>query len=115
MSTDASTIPLRERALAPVRARRIVRVRSQERSGARASPWPGRIALITIACACALIVVIAADRPSILVATSHSNFFPRWMAGPLGGLIPGLTRNMTELKYMFSGALVVVIKFPTWA
>jgi alpha-1,6-mannosyltransferase len=107
MSTDASTIPLRERALAPVRARRLVRVRSQERSAARASPWPGRIALVTIACACALIVVMAADRPSILVATSHSNFFPRWMAGPLGGLVPGLTRDTTELKYLFSGALVV--------
>ena len=107
MSTDASSIPLRERALAPVRARRIVRVRSGERSSVRASPWPGRIALVTIACACALIVVIAADRPSILVATSHSNFFPRWMAGPLGGLVPGLTRNTTALKYLFSGALVV--------
>src|SRR5579859_2974172 len=107
MSTDASTIPLRERALAPVRARRIVRVRSGERSSVRAGPWPGRVALVTIACACALIVVMAADRPSLLVATSHSNFFPRWMAGPLGGLVPGLTRNSTELKYLFSGSLVV--------
>jgi hypothetical protein len=107
MSTDASTIPLRERALAPMRARRIVRVRSGERSSVRASPWPGRIALVTIACACALIVVMAANRPSLLVATSHSNFFPRWMAGPLGGLVPSLTRNSTELKYLFSGSLVV--------
>ena len=29
------------------------------------------------------------------------------MAGPLGGLVPGLTRDSTELKYLFSGALVV--------
>jgi hypothetical protein len=107
MSTDASTLPLRQRVLAPARARRIVRVRSRERSGARSNPWPGRVALVTIACACALIVVIAADRPSILVATSHSNFLPHWMAGPLGGLVPGLTRDSTELKYLFSGALVV--------
>jgi hypothetical protein len=107
MSTDASTLPLRQRVLAPARARRIVRVRSRERSGARANPWPGRVALVTIACACALIVVMAADRPSILVATSHSNFLPHWMAGPLGGLVPGLTRDSTELKYLFSGALVV--------
>jgi hypothetical protein len=107
MSTDASTLPLRERTLAPVRSRRIVGVHSSERSGARASPWPGRLALVTIACACALIVVMAADRPSLLVATSHSNFFPRWMAGPLGGLLPGLTRDATALKYLFSGALVI--------
>ena len=107
MSTDASTLPLRQRVLAPVRVRRIVGVRSRERSGARSNPWPGRVALVTIACACALIVVMAADRPSLLVATSHSNFFPRWMAGPLGGLVPGLTRDSTELKYLFSGALVV--------
>ena len=107
MSTDASTLPLRQRVLAPARARRIVRERSREHSGARANPWPGRVALVTIACACALIVVMAADRPSLLVATSHANFFPHWMAGPLGGLLPGLTRNATELKYIFSGALVV--------
>jgi hypothetical protein len=107
MSTDASTLPLREPALASPRSRWIVRARSLEQSGTRASPWPGRIALITIACCCALVVLMAADRPSLLVATSHSNFFPHWMAGPLGGLLPGLTRDTTELKYLFSGALVI--------
>jgi hypothetical protein len=107
MSSDASTLPLRERALAPARARRIVQVLSQEGSRVRASPWPGRVALVLIACCCAVIVVIAADRPSLLVATSHSNFFPHWMAGPLGGLVPGLTRDATELKYLFSGAIVI--------
>ena len=30
------------------------------------------------------------------------------MAGPLGGLWPGLTRNSTTLKYLFSGALVAM-------
>ena len=45
---------------------------------------------------------MAANRPSILSATSHANYFPHWMAGPLGGLLPGLTRNTTTLKYLFS-------------
>ena len=30
------------------------------------------------------------------------------MAGPLGGLLPGLTRNATTLKYLFTGAIVVM-------
>ena len=30
------------------------------------------------------------------------------MAGPLGGLLPGLTRNSTTLKYVFSGAIVLM-------
>ena len=36
------------------------------------------------------VVVLAANRPSILSPTTHSNFYPHWMAGPLGGLLPGL-------------------------
>ena len=59
--------------------------------------------------ACALfVVVMAANRPSILSATTHANFFPRWMAGPLGGLWPGLTRSSVTLKYLFSGAIVLM-------
>jgi hypothetical protein len=30
------------------------------------------------------------------------------MAGPLGGLLPGLTRSPTALKYLFTGAIVVM-------
>ena len=30
------------------------------------------------------------------------------MAGPLGGLWPGLTRSPTALKYLFTGAIVVM-------
>jgi hypothetical protein len=30
------------------------------------------------------------------------------MAGPLGGLLPGLTRNSSTLKYLFSGAVVLM-------
>jgi hypothetical protein len=55
-----------------------------------------------------LYVVIAADRPSLFAAPSHTGFFPAWMAGPLGGLWPGLTRNGTTLRWMFAGGLVVM-------
>jgi len=68
----------------------------------------GASALAAIVFCAALVVVLAADRPSLFSATTHTGFFPHWMAGPLGGLIPGLTRSPTKLKYMFTGALVVM-------
>ncbi|HEY5046376.1 MAG TPA: hypothetical protein VII53_11035 [Solirubrobacteraceae bacterium] len=68
----------------------------------------GACALLAIVLCSALVVVLAADRPSLLSATTHAGFFPHWMAGPLGGLLPGLTRNSTTLKYLFTAALVVM-------
>ncbi len=53
-------------------------------------------------------LVAAADRPSLLSATTHGGYFPHWMAGPLGGLWPGLTRNGTALKWLFSGSIAVM-------
>ncbi len=59
--------------------------------------------------ACSLLfVVVAANRPSLFSATTHAGFFPGWMAGPLGGLWPGLTRNSTTLRYMFTAAMVAM-------
>ncbi len=55
-----------------------------------------------------LYVVIAADRPSLFAAPTHTGFFPSWMAGPLGGLWPGLTRNGTTLRWIFTGGLAVM-------
>jgi len=66
------------------------------------------LALLAIVVCSLLIVLMAADRPSFLSATTHSYFFPGWMAGPLGGLWPGLTRSNTALQYLFSGAVVVM-------
>jgi hypothetical protein len=51
---------------------------------------------------------MAADRPSILSPTTHTNFLPHWMAGPLGGIWPGLTHSTTTLKYWFTGAVVAM-------
>jgi hypothetical protein len=65
-------------------------------------------ALAAIVLCAAIVVVFAADRPSLFSATTHTGFFPHWMAGPLGGLLPGLTRSPTKLKYLFTGALVVM-------
>jgi hypothetical protein len=90
-----------------------VKDQSGKRTSARA--WTesregviGVSALLAIVLCGALLVVLAADRPSLLSATTHTGFFPRWMAGPLGGLVPGLTRSPTKLKYLFTGALVVM-------
>ncbi len=109
MSSDASTFPLRDVPVASPRPKRRIlpgRTKAFAASGERA--WVGAACLLAIVAASALVVVMAADRPSILSATTHSNYFPHWMAGPLGGLLPGLTRNGTTLKYLFSGAIVAM-------
>jgi hypothetical protein len=58
---------------------------------------------------CAAIVVLAAaDRPSVLSATTTAHYFPHWMAGPLGGLAPWVTRDPKLLRDLFTAALVVM-------
>jgi hypothetical protein len=65
-------------------------------------------ALVAILACALLLVLAAADRPSILAATTTPHFFPHWMAGPLGGLWPSLTRSTKGLRYLFSGAIVAM-------
>jgi hypothetical protein len=97
---------------ADARARRRAGLEAQ--AGARDKDPPTReralaIGALAAIVACATIVVVfAADRPSLFSATTHTGFFPHWMAGPLGGLLPGLTRSPTALKYIFTGAIVVM-------
>jgi hypothetical protein len=111
MSSDASTLPLRD---TPVEGPRTDRERSRIGgrirllAGSREGAWIGALSLLVIVACAAFVVVMAANRPSILAATSHTNFFPHWMAGPLGGLWPGLTSSSVTLKYLFSGAIVVM-------
>ena len=110
MSSDARTLPLRDApamrgrvgpgGVLSARARTIVR--------AERETWLGAIALVLIVAGSAFIVLAATNRPSVLAPTTHANYFPHWMAGPLGGLWPSLTRNPTTLKYLFSGALVAM-------
>jgi hypothetical protein len=111
MSSDASTLPLQDKPAGSGWAglrRRLLYGRAGviARPGERA--WVGVACLLVIVACSAFVVLMAANRPSILSATTHANFFPHWMAGPLGGLLPGLTRNSTTLKYLFSGAIVLM-------
>jgi hypothetical protein len=99
----------------PALKRALVFKRAGDRAGAGAparaisrDAWLGSLALIAIVACSAFVLVAAANRPSLLSATTHGGYFPHWMAGPLGGLWPGLTRNGTELKYLFSGSIVVM-------
>jgi hypothetical protein len=90
-------------------------IKGRHRPLAGSDARPGRLdvalgvgALVAIL-GCALLVVLAAsDRPSILAATTTPHFFPHWMAGPLGGLWPSLTRSTKALRYLFSGAIFVM-------
>ncbi|HEY5192728.1 MAG TPA: hypothetical protein VIJ39_02505 [Solirubrobacteraceae bacterium] len=68
----------------------------------------GAGSLVTILVCCLLVVVVAADRPSILAATTTQGYFPHWMAGPLGGLVPSLTRGTQGLKYLFTVPIVLM-------
>jgi hypothetical protein len=111
MPGDASTLPLRETPLGGVRAR-LARRRERRGAGALAGADAGvrggAIAMAAIVLVSLLVVVMAANRPSLLSPTTHANYYPRWMAGPLGGLWPSLTGNGTTLKYLFSGAIVLM-------
>jgi hypothetical protein len=107
MSSDATTIPLRE---SPQEGRRstLSRAAARMRVGARADSLIARAALLSIVALSLFLVVMTADRPSGLAPTTHSGFYPRWMAGPLGGLWPGLTSNGTSLRWMFTLSLVAM-------
>jgi hypothetical protein len=109
MSSDASTLPLRDApAGSPTIKRGLLRGRVRLLTQLRQREWRGAVCLAVIVLCSLLVVLVAANRPSILSATSHANFFPHWMTGPLGGLLPGLTRSSVKLKYLFSGAIVAM-------
>ncbi len=119
MSSDATTLPLRDPLLGdPELAGRRRLVPPERRSsrgqslGVERRPRKETViaaaVLLSIVLCLAVIVVGGADRPSFLSAPSHVGFFPRWLAGPLGGLWPSFTRNPQVLKSLFTGALVVM-------
>ncbi|HTD78088.1 MAG TPA: glycosyltransferase 87 family protein, partial [Chloroflexota bacterium] len=111
MSGDARALPLRDTPVggpAAARRRRLRGWRAGALIGASRAQWLGAICLLAIVAGSLLVVVMAADRPSILSPTTHASFFPRWMAGPLGGAWPGLTRDTTALRWLLSGAIVAM-------
>ncbi len=110
MQGDATTLPLQgapQPAPAPP-ADRTRRGGIGALAPARTGAWAGAIALALILLLSLFLVVMAADRPSGLSPTTHNNFFPRWMAGPLGGLWPGLTSNGYTIKYLATAAIVIM-------
>jgi hypothetical protein len=108
MAGDASTLPLpaaaRRRALGGWRTRG----RTHELAGADSGRRVGALALGTIVVLSLFVVLIAANRPGILTPTTHTGYFPRWMAGPLGGLLQGFTNNGETLKWMFTGSIMLM-------
>ncbi len=108
MSGEASTIPLRGGGAAGRAHGWLARGRIRELLGADQRVRAGVLALAVIVILSFVLVLMAADRPSVLAATSHTGFYPRWMAGPLGGLWPGLTREPNMLKYLFTGGVAVM-------
>lgn len=108
---DASTIPLggprvSERLAAPgwLSARR----NAAESASLQDSTLAGAIALSAIVAVSLLLVLMVANRPSLLSATTHTGYFPRWMAGPLGGLLSGFTNDGTTLKDLFTAGIVLM-------
>src|SRR5580704_7608196 len=107
--SDASTFPLRDTPVASTQTGRRGRwARAATLDRIDAGRWAAAVALAGIVVLSALVVVIVADRPSGLSPTTHTNFFPGWMAGPLGGFWPGLTRSTTALRYLFTGAVLAM-------
>ena len=111
MSSDASTFPpgatsAGERPSGGQRWR--LAGRTREITDADTGVLVGALALASVVTLSLFVVLLAANRPSILTPTTHTGYFPRWMAGPLGGLLPGFTNNGTVLKYLFTGALVAM-------
>ena len=89
-----------------LRARPLRRPHDEQAERARSIRARGALELGVIVALSLFIVLIAANKPSLLAPTTHIGFYPHWMAGPLGGLLPGLTGDSTELRFLFTGAIV---------
>jgi hypothetical protein len=107
MSSGATTVPVPETSLPEARggpwwggSGALIAVRRRARLGS--------VAMTAIVALSLLVVVMAADRPSWLASTTHPGFFPHWLAGPLGGLWPGMSTSGTTLKYWFTAAVVLM-------
>jgi hypothetical protein len=105
MPGDASTLPPR---CAAAKRPRLAREHERELARADRSVLAGALSLLAIVALSLFLVLVAANRPSLLSPTTHTGYFPRWMAGPLGGLLPGFTNNGTTLKLLFTVAVGVM-------
>ncbi len=116
MSGEATSIKLRRPA--PLSAPRRLRSRRRDGDGqlirTRLDVRVAGVMLGAIVALSLFIVLITANRPSLLAPTTHTGFYPHWMSGPLGGLLPGLTGNSTTLRFMFTAAIVVMFIAYVW-
>jgi len=114
MSSDARTVPAglpaaeRPAGGGGRFSRGLELARRRELAGSDTAVLAGALALATIVALSLVLVLVAANRPSLLTPTTHAGYFPRWMAGPLGGLLSGFTNDGTTLKNLFSVAMVVM-------
>jgi hypothetical protein len=110
MPGDASTLPLQSTAaVRPIQRGPLgLRGRVRAHTHAERGVLGGALGLSCIVLLSLLLVLVAANRPGLLSPTTHTGYFPRWMAGPLGGLLPGFTNNGTTLKWLFTGAVIVM-------
>lgn len=114
MSSDARTLRLRDGLsdLRPVAGQQVVAGRElpadRAQAKARRETRAAATALMLLIAGSLFLVVVAANRPSLFSATTHTGFFPGWMAGPLGGLLPWMTRSSTALRYLFTGTMALM-------
>ncbi len=111
MRGDATTLPLGGGAGDARRgsgAGWLARRHTAQRARADTGVLVGALALGAILAISLLVVLVAANRPSLLTPTTQIGFFPGWMAGPLRGMLPGFTNEGTTLKYLFTGAIVAM-------
>jgi hypothetical protein len=112
MPGDATTFPIGDTSAGEqtgsARGGRRLRGRARLLTDTDSGVLTGVLALTSIVVLSLFVVLIAANRPSVLTPTTHTGFFPQWMAGPLGGLLPGFTTASTTLKDLFTGAIVVM-------
>jgi hypothetical protein len=107
MSSDASTFPLRHPLLGNATgAGRHELSGEHERATTRLAVVLGAASLLTILIGCALIVVVSANRPTF--PPTHAHFFPGWLAGPLGGLLPWFPAGNEPVRYLFTISLAAM-------
>ncbi len=68
----------------------------------------GAVALVVLVVLSGVIVLVSANHPSALTPSSNPNWFPSWLAGPFGGILPILTHNGTTLEDVFTYGLIAM-------
>jgi hypothetical protein len=118
MSGEATSIDLGRRGAPSTRTGLRRRRSTAGAPGELSRPQAGvRVAGVMLGAIVALslfIVLIAANRPSLLAPATTNGYYPHWMSGPLGGLLPGLTDNSTTLRFLFTGAVVLMFCAYVW-